>query len=103
MASDGEGSTYQKETELNAMLDLQRLRRKRSAAKANITKKIKELTQWINSSRTATEVQTKIEEFEDMSRGFFVAHSAYHSTISDDYDITDSEEYLQRETKRIDN
>ena len=92
------------EIELNATpLDLQRLRRKRSAAKANITKKVKELTEWVNSSRTATEVQIKIEEFAEVSNGFFVAHSSYHTMISDEYDKTDSEEYLQTETNRIEN
>lgn len=104
MSSGGEGFIDEKEIESNATLDLQRLRRKRSAAKASITKKIKELTEWINSSRTMSEVQSKVKEFEDVSKGFFAAHSAYHSMISDEYDKTDSElEYLQSETNRIEN
>ena len=103
MSSHSETSTDQKETESNDTPDLQQLRRKRSAAKANITKKIKELTEWINSSRTAQEVQTKIKEFEDVSNGFLVAHSAYHSRITDEYDKIDSDEYFQGKTNRIEN
>jgi hypothetical protein len=105
MSTHDENSTDidQTENELNDTLDLQQLRRKRSASKANITKKIKQITEWINSSRTAPEVRNKIKEFEDLSEGFFLAHSAYHSMITDEYDKIDSEEYLQGETNRIEN
>ena len=105
MSTHDENSTDidQTENELNDTLDLQQLRRKRSASKANITKKIKEITEWINSSCTASEVRNKIKEFEDLSEGFFLAHSAYHSMITDEYDKIDSEEYLQGETNRIEN
>ena len=99
MSSHSETSTEPKETESSDTLDLQQLRRKRSAAKANITKKIKELTEGINSSRTAQEVQNKIKEFEDVSNGFFFAHSAYHSKITDEYDKIDSDEYFTRRNK----
>ena len=38
-----------------------------------------------------------------MLNGFFVAHSAYHSRITNEYDKIDSDEYFQGETNRIEN
>jgi hypothetical protein len=47
MSTHSENSTDidQTENELNDTLDLQQLRRKQSASKANITKKVKEITE----------------------------------------------------------
>ena len=42
-------------------------------------------------------------EFDDVATKFYVAHSKYHSIIQDENDVVDSEEYLDKEKKRIEN
>lgn len=79
------------------------LSRSRSAAKGNITKKIKELTEWQMTQRDIVEAQEKMAEFDDVGTKFYVAHSKYHSVIQDEDDMVDSEEYFDKERKRIEN
>ena len=80
-----------------------RLRRSRSAAKANVTKKIKEITEWKINCQSLDDARSKIKEFSDVANKFYGAHEAYHATIDNEYDIMDSDEYLQAEMKRIEN
>ena len=83
--------------------DVQALRRRRSAAKANITKKIKELTEWKMKCENTSEAQMKVNEFAAVAENLYVACSKYQSAISDEYEVIESEEYLSTEKKRIDN
>ena len=77
--------------------------RSRSAAKANITKKIKELTEWQITCGSVYEADEKLRTFVDVASKFYLAHSKYHSLIKDENDLADSEEYLKKEKKRIEN
>jgi hypothetical protein len=58
VASEGEEIPEQNDN-LPQQQDVQGLRRSRSAAKANITKKIKELTEWKMVCENITEAQVK--------------------------------------------
>ncbi len=82
---------------------VKRLRRSRAAAKANITKKIKELTEWKMTCDNLIDARAKVKEFSDVVASFYTAHSNYHDAVDDEYDVIDSEEYLQTEKKRIEN
>ena len=79
------------------------LSRSRSAAKGNITKKIKELTEWQMTRGSIEEAEERLAAFAEVATKFYVAHSKYHSIIKDENDIIDSEEYLEKETQRIEN
>ena len=68
-----------------------RLRRCRSAAKANITKKIKELTEWRTNCQSVEEAISKVKEFDNVADHFHIAHAKYHAEINDEYDILDSD------------
>jgi chromosome segregation ATPase len=81
----------------------EQLRRSRSAAKGNITKKIKQLTELKANLQDASEARNKRHEFNDVVSKFYVAHERYHDTITDEYDLEDSHEYLQIEMRRIEN
>jgi hypothetical protein len=67
LASEGEEIPEQNDN-LPQQQDVQGLRRSRSAAKANITKKIKELTEWKMVCENITEAQVKAKEFTDRWR-----------------------------------
>ena len=45
----------------------------------------------------------KIKEFEDTAKNFYYAHEKYQAVIRNEYDIIDSQEYLETEKMRIDN
>ena len=79
------------------------LRRKRSAAKGAITKKIKELTELKTGWQSLSEANVRAQEFTDVVNKFYTAHEHYHTTIEDNYDREDSNEYLQIEVQRIQN
>ena len=104
-------STSKELTEGDAVPDVQanqesiilQLSRSRSAAKANITKKIKELTEWQMTCGSVYEADEKLKTFVDVVSKFYLAHSKYHSLIKDENDLADSEEYLEKEKKRIEN
>ena len=49
----------------------------------------------------ASEAQIKVQEFKDVAVKFYLAHTDYHATITDEYDLQDSEEYFHNETQRI--
>ncbi len=70
--------------------------RSRAAAKANITKKIKELTEWKMTCDNLIDARAKVKEFSDVVASFYTAHSNYHDAIDDEYDVIDSEEYARR-------
>ena len=44
-----------------------------------------------------------MEAFDDVTLKFYLAQSKYHSLINDENSLADSEEYLEREKKRIEN
>ncbi|XP_028404804.1 uncharacterized protein LOC114527371 [Dendronephthya gigantea] len=79
----------------------QQLRRSHSAAKGVVTKRIKELTELITSVIDASEARIKDQEFHDVAVKLYRAHADYHATITDEYDLQDSEEYFHIETQRI--
>ena len=81
----------------------EQLRGNRSAAKGSVTKKIKELTELKLNLRDANEAKIKTREFNDVVNKFNNAHEVYHATLKDEYDLEDSDEYLQIETRRIEN
>ena len=83
--------------------DVSYLRRKRSAAKGILTKKIKELTQWRMQCQSLSEAKLKITEFEDCVSKFQYAHAKYHVMMKEDYEIADSLEYFESEERRIAN
>ena len=102
-------STSKELTEGDAVPDVQanqesiilQLSRSRSAAKANITKKIKELTEWQMTCGSVYEADEKLKTFVDVASKFYLAHSKYHSFIKDENDLADSEEYFEKEISRI--
>jgi hypothetical protein len=67
LASEGEEIPEQNDN-LPQQQDVQGLRRSRSDAKANVTKKIKELTEWKMVCENITEAQVKAKEFTDQWR-----------------------------------
>ena len=91
------------ESQANQEAMVLQLSRSRSAAKGNITKKIKELTEWQMTRGSIEEAEERLAAFAEVATKFYVAHSKYHSIIKDENDIIDSEEYLEKETKRIEN
>ncbi len=83
--------------------DILQLSRRRSTAKGNLNKKKKGLTEWQITRGNIGEAQEKMAEFADVGNKFYVAHSKYHSIIEDENDVVDSKEYLEKESKRIEN
>ena len=81
----------------------EKLRRRRAAAKGNITKRIKEFTEMKTSITDVSEAQTKAQEFYNAMDNFYKIHADYHGMIDDDYELQDSEEYVLTETQRIEN
>jgi DNA-binding ferritin-like protein len=79
------------------------LSRSHSTAKGNITKKIKEITEWQMTRGSLDEAHEKLAAFADVATKFYSAHLKYHSIIEDENDLVDSEEYLEKERKRIEN
>ena len=43
------------------------------------------------------------KRIEDTTKSFYYAHEKYQALISDEYEIIDSQEYLETEKMRIDN
>ena len=76
-------------------------RRSRSAAKAIITKKIKDLTECFSCRENIADVRAKAQEFEEIAANFREAHDNYHATLDDDFEIQDSHEYFECENQRI--
>ncbi len=85
----------------NSFGQVKGLRRSRAAAKANITKEIKGLTEWKMTCDNLIDAQAKVKELSDMGESLYTAHSNYHD--DDEYDVIYSEEYLQTGKKRIEN
>ena len=79
------------------------LRRNRSAAKANVMKKIKEVTECMSNSRDVTDVELKAKEFLETATHFRGVHSVYHTPLDDEFRIQDSNDYLDSEAQRIEN
>ena len=79
------------------------LRRNRSAAKANVTKKIKEVTECMSNSRDVADVESKAKEFLEAATHFRGVHSAYHASLDDEFEIQDSNDYFDSEDRRIEN
>ena len=77
------------------------LRRNRSAAKASITKKIKEITECFSNCKNVTDVRLKAQEFYETAGNFRDAHKAYHASLDDEFEIQDSHEYFECETQQI--
>ena len=77
------------------------LRKSRSAAKASITKKIKEVTECFSNCENVADVRLKAQEFHDTANNFRDAHNAYHASLDDEFEIQDSQEYFECETQRI--
>ena len=49
------------------------------------------------------EADEKLRSFVDVASKFYLAHSRYHSFIKDENDLADSEEYLEKEKKKVEN
>lgn len=81
----------------------EQLRRNRSAAKGRVTRKIKELTELKLSLQDVNEARIKAQEFDDVIAIFYAAHDAYHATINNEHELEESDEYLEIETRRIQN
>ena len=79
------------------------LRRNRSAVKANVMKKIKEVTECMSNSRDVTDVELKAKEFLETATHFRGVHSVYHTPLDDEFRIQDSNDYLDSEAQRIEN
>ena len=73
----------------------------RSAAKARITRKIKELTQCFTNCENVAHVYKGAEEFEEIATNFRETHNAYHATLNKDLEIQDSQEYFECENQQI--
>ena len=95
----------------NVMLDqegvrnenLLRLRRSRRAAKGNVTRKITEITLCMLQSPLMEELLSKAQEFDKTIEAFKTAHANYHSMLSDEDEIQDSQDYYDSECARIAN
>ena len=72
-----------------------------SAAKAHITRKIKELTECFTSRENVANVRKEAQEFEEIAMNFRNAHDAYHATLDNDFEIQDLQEYFECENKWI--
>ena len=83
--------------------NLLRLRRSRRAAKGNVTKKITEITMCMSQSPSAEEFLSKAQEFNKNIEAFETAHANYHSMLSDEEEIQDSQDYYESECARIAN
>ena len=73
----------------------------RSAAKARITRKIKELTECFINRENVADVRKWAQEFEEIATNFRDAHNAYHATLEDDFEIQELQEYFECENQRI--
>ena len=76
-------------------------RKTKSAAKARITRKIKELTERFTNRENVADVREGAQEFEEIATNFRDAHNAYHTTLDDDFEIQDSQEYFECKNQRI--
>ena len=76
-------------------------RKTRSAAKARITRKIKELTERFTNHENIADVREGVQEFEKIATNFRDTHNAYHATLDGDFEIQDSQEYFECENQRI--
>jgi hypothetical protein len=63
-------------TDLDQEREVQRLRRIRSAAKGNVTKKIKQLTEWKMRCESFGDANLKCEEFKNTVEDFYCAHES---------------------------
>ena len=73
----------------------------RSAAKACITRKIKELTELFTNRENVADVRKGAQEFKEIATNFWDTHNAYHATLDDDFEIQDSQEYFECENQGI--
>ena len=76
-------------------------RKTRRAAKARITRKIKELTESFTNLENVAVVRKWAQEFEEIATNFRDAHNAYHATLEDDFEIQDSQKYFECENQQI--
>ena len=83
--------------------NLLRLRRSRRAAKGNVTRKITEITLCMSQSPLMEELLSKAQEFDKTIEAFKTAHANYHSMLSDEDEIQDSQDYYESECARIAN
>ena len=77
------------------------LRRSRSAAKASITKKIKEITECFSNCENLADVRLNAQEFYETASNFRDVHKAYHASLDDEFETQDSHEYFECESQRI--
>lgn len=83
VTSDNEGIRHEKSLQLC---------RNRSAAKANVTMKIKEVTECMSNSRDVADVEWKAKKNLETATlwHFRGIHSAYHASLEDEFEIQDS-------------
>ena len=73
---------------------LERLRKARSSAKANVTRKINKIRELMGNHENLTAVKDLLSELHEVLQDFRVVHKAYHSKIeSGENDLRESDEY----------
>ena len=111
MEEESDGQATRRQVLPNVTLDQQgvlnenllRLRRSRRAAKGNVTKKITEITLCMSQSPLVEDLLSKAQEFNKTMEAFKTAHASYHSMLSDEDEIQDSQDYYESECARIAN
>ena len=108
-ASSEDSTSSTRDRRPNVTLDIDGIQREkslqcrktRSATKACITRKIKELTERFTKCKNVADVRKGGQEFEEIATNFRDTHSGYHATLHDDFEIQDSQEYFECENQRI--
>ena len=111
MEEESDGQATRRQVLPNVTLDQQdvldenllRLRRSRQAAKGNVTKKITEITLFMSQSPLVEDLLSKAQKFNKTMEAFKTAHANYHSMLSDEDEIQDSQDYYESECARIAN
>ena len=111
MEEESEAQATRRQVLPNVTLDQQgvldenllRLRRSRRAAKGNVTKKITEITLCMSQSPLVEDLLSKAQQFTKTMEAFKTAHANYHSMLSDEDEIQDSQDYYKSECARIAN
>ena len=74
--------------------DMNQLRKARSIAKGNVTRKANKVNELLTACDNAESVTKIANELDDVLKQFQNTHEAYHSVLTEEKDINDSNLYF---------
>ena len=87
--------------DLDCVIDIRQLKKVRSCAKGNLSKKQNEIKELMLDPNNLSEIKQKLLDLEIAVKKFQSAHQMVHENLQDEYDILEYNDYFNTEMERI--